>query len=96
MTKSSSLINADVGPYPPSGSSPIQRLRVRVSIAGVAAADVEAVEQNLEGLSIHVPNATVDEIPRHYQCHIVDVSASIGLLLCRVAHEVDCYGKQHP
>jgi hypothetical protein len=96
MTKSSYLINVDVGPYPPLGSSPIQRLRVRGFIAGLAIADVKAVEQNLEGLSIHVPNATVDQIPMHYQCHIVDVSASIGLLLYRVAREIDFYGKQHP
>jgi hypothetical protein len=38
----------------------------------------------------------VDELPRHYQCHTVGVSASIGRLLRRVAREVACYSEQHP
>jgi phage tail protein X len=36
---------------------------------------------------MNVPDATIDDIPRHYQCHTVGVSASIyeastGLLVC--------------
>ena len=47
--------------------------------------DLEAIEQNLEGLTMNIPDATVDELPRHYQCHTVGVSASIGRLLRKVA-----------
>jgi hypothetical protein len=32
-----------------------------------------------------VSDASIDDIPRHYQRHIVGVSASIGRLLRRVA-----------
>jgi hypothetical protein len=58
--------------------------------------DLEVVEQNLEGLTMHVPDTIVDELPRHYQCHTVDVSASIGRLLRRVAQAVACYSEKDP
>jgi hypothetical protein len=43
-----------------------------------------------------IPDITVDELPRHYQCHTVGVSTSIGRLLRRVAQEVFFYHDQHP
>ena len=67
-----------MGPYHPPGSSPIQRHEERGVVAGVATTILEVVEQNLEGLTMHVPDVTADEIPRHYQCRTVGVSASIG------------------
>jgi hypothetical protein len=85
-----------VGPYRPPGSSPIQRRGERGVVAGVAVMDLEAIEQNLEGLTMNVPDATVDELPRHYQRHTVGVSASIGRLLHKVARAVVCYSEQHP
>jgi hypothetical protein len=45
---------------------------------------------------MNIPDAMVDELPRHYQRHTVGVSASIGRLLCRVAREVVCYNEKHP
>jgi hypothetical protein len=55
---------------------------------------------------MHVPDAIVDELPRHYQRHTVGVrhyqrhtvgvSTSISRQLCRVAWEVACYREQHP
>jgi hypothetical protein len=57
--------------------------------------DLEAIEQNLEGLTMHVPDTTVDEILRHYQRHTVVISASIGRLLHKVAREVTCYRKKN-
>jgi hypothetical protein len=42
---------------------------------------------------MNVPDATVDELPRHYQRHTVSVSSSIGRLLCKVAWEVACYNE---
>jgi hypothetical protein len=49
-----------VGPYRPPGSSPIQRRGERGVVAGVAAVDLEAIEQNIEGLTMNVPDAMLD------------------------------------
>jgi hypothetical protein len=45
---------------------------------------------------MHITDARMDELPRHYQLHTVGVSASIGRLLHRVAQTVVCYSKKHP
>jgi hypothetical protein len=44
---------------------------------------------------MNVLDATIDYIPRHYQCHIVGMSASIGRMLRSVAQVVVCYSEQH-
>jgi hypothetical protein len=78
-----------VVPYHPPGSSPIQ-IRGEIGIMvgqGVAVEDLEEIEQNLEGLTMNIPDITVDELPRCYQHHTVGVSTSIGRLLRRVARE---------
>jgi hypothetical protein len=63
---------------------------------GVAAKDLKEIEHNLEGLTIDIPDITVDDLPRHYQRHNVGVSSSIGRLLRRVEQESVCYHEQHP
>ena len=63
---------------------------------GVAVEDLEEIEQNLEGLTMNIPEITVEELPRCYQLHTIGVSTSIGRLLHRVAWEVVCYNEQHP
>jgi hypothetical protein len=55
------------------------------------AGDYEAVEHNQEGLTAYIPNISIDEILRHYQCHTVGIYGSLSRLLCRVAREVVCY-----
>jgi hypothetical protein len=45
---------------------------------------------------MNILDASIDDIPRHYQRHTVGVSASIDRLLRRVAWAVACYSKQHP
>jgi hypothetical protein len=45
---------------------------------------------------MNIPDASIDDILRHYQRHTVGVSASIGQLLHRVARVVACYSEQHP
>jgi hypothetical protein len=80
-----------VAPYRPPGSSPIQRRGERGVVAVVAITNLEVIEHNLEGLTMNIPDATVDELPRHCQRHIVGVSTSIGRLLHRVAWIVVCY-----
>jgi hypothetical protein len=79
--------NADVAPFRPPGSSPIQRCGEASAAVGqgVVAKDLKDIEHNLEGLTMDIPDIIVDELPRCYQRHIVGVSTSIGRLLHRVA-----------
>ena len=58
--------------------------------------DYEAMEQNLEGLTTDIPDMSIEEVPRHYQCHIVGVSDSLSRLLRQVAWAVVCYRERHP
>ena len=96
MTNQMLFDDAYVGPYHPLGSSPIQRRGERGIAVGVADADFETIEQNLEGLTMNIPDASIDDVPRHYQRHIVGVFSSIYRLLHKVAQEVACYSEQHP
>jgi hypothetical protein len=76
-----------VVPYRPPGSSPIQICGEIGTVVGrgVVVEDLEEIEQNLEGLTMNIPEIMVDELPRCYQCHTVGLSASIGRLFHRVA-----------
>jgi hypothetical protein len=78
MTNKKLFDDVDVGCHRPLGSSTIQRRGERVEVAGLAVVDYEAIEKNLEGLTVDIPDASIDEIPRHYQCQTVGVSTSIG------------------
>jgi hypothetical protein len=96
MTNKTLFDDAYVGPYRPPGSSPIQRRGERGVVARVVATDYETIKQNLEGLTMNIPDASIDDVSRHYQRHTVGMSTSIGGLLHRVAREVTYYSKQHP
>jgi hypothetical protein len=65
-------------------------------VAGWDADDYEAMEQNLEGLTTDIPDMSIEEVPRRYQCHTVGVSGSLSRLLRRVARAVVCYRERHP
>jgi hypothetical protein len=78
MTNQKLLDNEDVGPHHPPGTSPIQRRGERIEVVGLDVADYEAIEQNLEGLTVDVPYISIDEIPRRYQRHTVGVSSSLS------------------
>jgi hypothetical protein len=54
------------------------------------------VEQNLEGLTVDIPNMPLGEVPRRDQRHTVGVSESMSQLLCKVAQAVMCYRECHP
>jgi hypothetical protein len=45
---------------------------------------------------MNIPDASIDDILRHYQHDTVDMSASISRLLHRVERAVTCYSEQHP
>jgi hypothetical protein len=54
------------------------------------------VEQNLEGLTVDIPDMPLEEVPRRDQRHTVGVSGSMSRLLHRVARVVMCYHERHP
>jgi hypothetical protein len=45
---------------------------------------------------MNILDASIDDISRHYQRHTMGMSASIDLLLHRVAWIVICYSEKHP
>jgi hypothetical protein len=96
MTNQIIFDDADVGPYRPPGSYPIERRGEIGVVAGVASVEFETIEKNMEGLTMNILDASIDNIPRHYQHHTVGVFASIGLLLYRVACVVMSYSEKHP
>ena len=57
---------------------------------------IKEIEHNLEGLTMDIPDITVDELPRCYQRHTVGISASIGRMFHHVAWEMVCYHEEHP
>jgi len=54
------------------------------------------VEQNLEGLTVDIPDMPLEEVPRRDQRHTVGVSGSMNQLLHRVAKVVVFYHEHHP
>ena len=88
--------DTDVGPYQPPGTSPIQLRGEVVPVPQWDVEDYQAVEQNLEGLTVDIPDMPLGEVPRRYQHHTVGLSESIGRLLRRVAWAIVCYREHHP
>ena len=43
------------------------------------------VEENLQHLTVGIPDVATDRVPRHYQRHTMDVSERFSRLLHRVA-----------
>jgi hypothetical protein len=82
--------------YYPMEYSPIHRHGEKGVMEGVATMDLEVIEKNLEGFTMNILDATVDELPRHYQSHTIGVSPSIGRLLRRVERAVFCYNENNP
>jgi hypothetical protein len=67
-----------MGPHQSPSSFPIQRRGERFYVAGLVISDYEDIEQNLEGLTMDILEASIDDIPRRYQHHTVGISTSIG------------------
>ena len=53
------------------------------------------LEENLERLTLDIPEADIDDLPTRYQRSIVGVSGRFSRLLRRVAQAVMCYHKHH-
>ena len=53
------------------------------------------LEENLQRLTVGIPNMTNNEVPRNYQCHTAGVFGRFSRLLRRVAQAIACYHKHH-
>jgi hypothetical protein len=66
-----------------------------VVVRGVVFGDLNDIENNIEVLTINIPDINVDELPQHYKHHTIGVSACIARLLHGVAQENACYSEKH-
>ena len=53
------------------------------------------LKENLERLTLDIPDASIDDIPLRYQRPIAGVPGWFSRLLSRVAREVMCYHEHH-
>ena len=53
------------------------------------------LEENLDMLTLDIPNASIDDLPMRYQRHTAVVPDRFSQLLCRVVRVVMCYHKHH-
>ena len=53
------------------------------------------MEENLERLTLDIPDASIDDLLMHYQRHIVGVPSHFSHLLRRVVRDVMCYHEHH-
>jgi hypothetical protein len=58
--------------------------------------EYEVMEHNLEGLMAGILNMSIEEVPRHYQCHTIGMSNSLSRFLSKVAREIVCYREWYP
>ena len=53
------------------------------------------LEENLERLTLDIPDASIDDLPMRYQRHTAGVLGRFSCLLCRVVRVVMCYHEHH-
>ena len=56
---------------------------------------IEDLKENLQRLTVGIPDMTTDEVPRCYQRHTVGVFGWFSRLLHRVAQAITCYHEHH-
>ena len=86
--------HADVGATRPGGASPLDR---RAGARFVPQGDdvTRELEENLERLTLDIPDTSIDDLPLRYQRPTVGVLGRFSRLLCRVAWAVMCYHEHH-
>ena len=57
--------------------------------------DLGDLEENLQRLTVGIPDVITDDLPRHYQCHTIGVYGQFAMLLHRVPQAIACYHEQH-
>ena len=53
--------------------------------------EIQEIEDNLYRLTEGVPNISVNDLPKNYQCHNTGVLGIFGRLLHRFVHSIICY-----
>ena len=86
--------HADIGAARLGGASPLDR---RAGACFVPRGDdiTGELEENLERLTLDIPDVDIDEIPMRYHRSIVGVPDRFSRMLRRVAREVMCYHEHH-
>ena len=87
-------LHADVGVVRPRGASPLDR---RAGARFVPQGDdiTEELEENLERLTLDIPNVAIDDLLTRYQRSTMGVPGRFSRLLRRVARAVMCYHEHH-
>ena len=86
--------HAYVGAVRPGGASLLDR-RARARFVPQRDDITGEPEENLERLTLDIPDANIDDLPMRYQRSIVGVLGRFSRLLRRVAHAVMCYHEHH-
>ena len=87
-------LHAYVGAARLGGASPLDR---RAGACFVPQGDdiTGELEENLERLTLDIPDANIDDLPTRYQRSTMGVPGRFRRLLRRVAREVMCYHEHH-
>ena len=87
-------LHADVGAARLGGASPLDR---RAGAHFVPHGDdiTEELEENLERLTLDIPDADINDLPTRYRRSTMGVPGKFSKLLHRVARPVMCYHKHH-
>ena len=78
------FFHADVGGARPGGSSPLDR-RAKAHFVPQGDDVMGYIEENLERLTLDIPNSWIDDLPLRYQRPTVRVPGHFSRLLHRVA-----------
>ena len=86
--------HADVGAVRSGGASPLDR---QPGARFVPQGDniTKELEENLERLTLDIPDANIDDLSMRYQRSTAGVPGQFSRLLCRVSQEVMCYHEHH-
>ena len=86
--------HANVRAARPGGSSPLDR-RARSRFVPRGDDIIRELEENLERLTLDIPDANIDDLPMRYQRSTMGVPGQFSRLLRRVARAVMCYHEYH-
>ena len=97
-TDSKNFQNADVGPRRPANLRPFERRHPVAPVPApqdAAAESLAELEQDLERLTVDIPETTIDNIPIRLQHYVVAVPGPFRRFLCKVARAVVSYREHH-
>ena len=86
--------HGDVGDAQPRVSSPIDR-KAGALFVHCGDDELTELEENLNRLTLDIPDASIDSLPRRYQRHTTAVLGQFSHLLRRVARVIMCYHDHH-